>query len=149
MLTLTAVLTVKAGQEDEFERVMHVTVPKVREEPRQSRLRAEPFRPKIRAFSWSMKNTRTPRRWNRTAPNLKEMGIDLSDLLGRAAGADLLRQAAVAARRTHHGRLTDKYCIVGVGETSYSKRTPARRRAPWAPRRFATPCATPAWAPTR
>ena len=33
MLTLTALLTVKAGQEDEFERIMHVMVPKVREEP--------------------------------------------------------------------------------------------------------------------
>ena len=33
MLTLTAVLTVKAGHEAEFERVMQVAVPKVREEP--------------------------------------------------------------------------------------------------------------------
>ena len=41
------------------------------------------------------------------------------------------------------GRLTDKYCIVGVGETSYSKNSGKT------PRRFATPCATPAWAPIR
>jgi quinol monooxygenase YgiN len=33
MLTFTAKLTVKAGQEDEFERVMRMAVPKVREEP--------------------------------------------------------------------------------------------------------------------
>ncbi len=33
MLTFTAKLTVKAGHEDEFERVMRTAVPKVREEP--------------------------------------------------------------------------------------------------------------------
>jgi len=33
MLTFTAKLTVKAGQEQEFERIMHMAVPKVREEP--------------------------------------------------------------------------------------------------------------------
>jgi quinol monooxygenase YgiN len=33
MLTLTARLTVKAGQEREFERIMSIAVPKVREEP--------------------------------------------------------------------------------------------------------------------
>jgi quinol monooxygenase YgiN len=33
MLTFTAKLTVKAGQEQEFERIMSITVPKVREEP--------------------------------------------------------------------------------------------------------------------
>ena len=39
--------------------------------------------------------------------------------------------------------LKDKYCIVGVGETEYSR---ARRaaRAPWRSRRCATRCATPA-----
>jgi quinol monooxygenase YgiN len=33
MLTFTAKLTVKAGQEAEFERVMRAAVPRVREEP--------------------------------------------------------------------------------------------------------------------
>ena len=33
MLTFTATLTVKAGQEQEFERIMSIAVPKVREEP--------------------------------------------------------------------------------------------------------------------
>jgi quinol monooxygenase YgiN len=33
MLTFTAKLTVKAGQEQEFERIMRIAVPKVREEP--------------------------------------------------------------------------------------------------------------------
>jgi quinol monooxygenase YgiN len=33
MLTFTAKLTVKAGQEAEFERLMRMAVPKVREEP--------------------------------------------------------------------------------------------------------------------
>ena len=33
MLTFTARLTVKAGQEQELERIMSITVPKVREEP--------------------------------------------------------------------------------------------------------------------
>ena len=33
MLTFTAKLTVKAGQEQEFERIMSIVVPKVREEP--------------------------------------------------------------------------------------------------------------------
>ena len=33
MLTFTAKLTVKAGQEQEFERIMRMAVPKVREEP--------------------------------------------------------------------------------------------------------------------
>jgi len=33
MLTVTAKLTVKAGQEAEFERIMRAAVPKVREEP--------------------------------------------------------------------------------------------------------------------
>ena len=33
MLTFTAKLTVQAGQEDEFERIMRAAVPKVREEP--------------------------------------------------------------------------------------------------------------------
>jgi quinol monooxygenase YgiN len=33
MLTFTAKLTVKAGSEREFERIMRVAVPKVREEP--------------------------------------------------------------------------------------------------------------------
>jgi len=33
MLTFTAKLTVKAGQEQTFERIMRIAVPKVREEP--------------------------------------------------------------------------------------------------------------------
>ncbi len=33
MLTFTAKLTVKAGREQEFERMMRIAVPKVREEP--------------------------------------------------------------------------------------------------------------------
>ena len=33
MLTFTAKLTVKAGSEQEFERMMRIVVPKVREEP--------------------------------------------------------------------------------------------------------------------
>ena len=33
MLTCTATLTVKAGAEQEFERIMRIAVPKVREEP--------------------------------------------------------------------------------------------------------------------
>ncbi len=33
MLTVTATLTVKAGQEHVFERIMRMAVPKVREEP--------------------------------------------------------------------------------------------------------------------
>jgi quinol monooxygenase YgiN len=33
MLTFTAKLTVKAGQEQEFERILSIVVPKVREEP--------------------------------------------------------------------------------------------------------------------
>lgn len=33
MLTFTATLTVKAGSEQEFERIMRIAVPQVREEP--------------------------------------------------------------------------------------------------------------------
>jgi quinol monooxygenase YgiN len=33
MLTFTARLTVKAGQEQDFERILRIAVPKVREEP--------------------------------------------------------------------------------------------------------------------
>ena len=33
MLTFTTRFTVTAGQEQEFERIMHIVVPKVREEP--------------------------------------------------------------------------------------------------------------------
>ena len=67
MLTLTATLTVKAGQEDEFERIMHVVVPKVREEPGNHAYSLHRSAADPRVFLCT-KSTRTKRRWNRTVP---------------------------------------------------------------------------------
>ena len=80
MLTLTAVLTVKAGQEDEFERVMHVTVPKVREEPgnRAYVLNRSTENPRVFMVYEEYEDAEA---LESHRAHLKEMGIDLRDLL--------------------------------------------------------------------
>lgn len=80
MLTFTAKLTVKAGREAEFERVMRVAVPKVREEPGNHAY----------VFHRSTEDARTfmfyeayddQAALDAHRAHLREMGIDLRELL--------------------------------------------------------------------
>lgn len=80
MLTFTAKLTVKAGQEAEFERIMRAAVPKVREEPGNHAY----------VFHRSTQNPRSFMFYEEYADqaaldahraHLREMGIDLRALL--------------------------------------------------------------------
>lgn len=80
MLTLTAVLTVKAGHEAEFERVMQVTVPKVREEPGNHAyvLNRSTENPRVFLVYEEYEDAEA---LESHRAHLKEMGIDLRDLL--------------------------------------------------------------------
>ena len=80
MLTFTAKLTIKAGCEDEFERVMRMAVPKVREEPGNHAyiFHRSTENPRLFMFyeAYDNEDALTAHR-----AHLKEMGIDLSALL--------------------------------------------------------------------
>ena len=80
MLTLTAVLTVKAGQEAEFERLMHVAVPKVREEPGNHAyvLNRSTENPRVFMVYEEYEDAEA---LEAHRAHLREMGIDLRDLL--------------------------------------------------------------------
>ena len=80
MLTLTAVLTVKAGQEAEFERLMHVAVPKVREEPGNHAYVLNRSTDNPRVFMVYEEYEDAEALESHRA-HLREMGIDLRDLL--------------------------------------------------------------------
>jgi quinol monooxygenase YgiN len=80
MLTFTAKLTVKPGQEQEFERIMGIAVPKVREEPGN----------RAYIFHRSMQDSRVFMLYEEYddqaaleahRAHLREMGIDLRALL--------------------------------------------------------------------
>ena len=80
MLTFTATLTVKPGQEQEFERIMSIAVPKVREEPGN----------RVYIFHRSMQDSRVFMLYEEYddqaaleahRAHLREMGIDLGALL--------------------------------------------------------------------
>lgn len=80
MLALTATLTLKAGQEAEFERIMHVVVPKVREEPgnRAYVLYRSTDNPHVFMVYEEYEDAEA---LESHRAHLKEMGIDLRDLL--------------------------------------------------------------------
>ena len=80
MLTFTATLTVKAGREAEFERVMHVAVPKVREEPGNHAYVLYRSTDNPRVFMVYEEYEDAEALESHRA-HLKEMGIDLRDLL--------------------------------------------------------------------
>ena len=80
MLTFTATLKVKAGQEDEFERVMQVAVPKVREEPGNRAYTLHRSTEDPRVFMVYEEYEDAEALASHRA-HLKEMGIDLRDLL--------------------------------------------------------------------
>ena len=80
MLTLTASLTVKAGQEDEFQRIMHVVVPKVREEPGNHAYSLHRSTKDPRVFLVYEEYEDSEALESHRA-HLKEMGIDLRELL--------------------------------------------------------------------
>jgi quinol monooxygenase YgiN len=66
MLTFTATLTVKAGHEQEFERIMSIAVPKVREEPGNRAIFFTVLR-KTRVSLCSTKSMMIRRPWRRIA----------------------------------------------------------------------------------
>jgi quinol monooxygenase YgiN len=80
MLTFTAKLTIKEGQEDEFERVMRMAVPKVREEPGNHAYVFHRSTENARVFmfyeAYEDEDALTAHQ-----AHLKEMGIDLRALL--------------------------------------------------------------------
>ncbi len=80
MLTLTATLTVKPGQEAEFERIMRITVPKVREEPGNHAYTLHRSTDNPRVFMVYEAYEDAEALASHRA-HLKEMGIDLRDLL--------------------------------------------------------------------
>jgi len=80
MLTFTARLTVKAGQEQEFERIMSIAVPKVREEPGNQAIFSTALR-KTRVSLCFTKSMMIRQPWRRHRAHLRDMGIDLRALL--------------------------------------------------------------------
>lgn len=80
MLTFTAILTVKAGHEAEFERLMHVAVPKVREEPGNHAYVLYRSTDNPRVFMVYEEYDDAEALESHRA-HLREMGIDLRDLL--------------------------------------------------------------------
>ena len=80
MLTFTAKLTVKAGSEQEFERIMRIAVPKVREEPGNHAyiLHRSTQEPRIFMF-YEEYDDQTALDAHRA--HLREMGIDLRSML--------------------------------------------------------------------
>jgi len=83
MLTFTAKLTVKAGHEDEFEHIMRMAVPKVREEPGNHAylFHRSTDDPRVFMFyeAYENEDALTAHR-----AHLNEMGIDLRALLDGA-----------------------------------------------------------------
>ena len=80
MLTFIAKLTVKAGQEAEFERIMRAAVPKVREEPGNHAYIFHRSSEEVRRFMfYEVYDDQAALDAHRS--HLKAMGIDLRDLL--------------------------------------------------------------------
>jgi quinol monooxygenase YgiN len=80
MITFTAKLTVKAGQEDEFERIMRAAVPKVREEPGNHAYVFHRSTDHSRVFMF-YEEYADQAALDAHRAHLKAMGIDLRDLL--------------------------------------------------------------------
>lgn len=80
MLTFTAKLTVKAGQEAEFERVMRAAVPKVREEPGNHAYVFHRAAQDPRVFMFYEEYT-DQAALDAHRAHLREMGINLRDML--------------------------------------------------------------------
>ncbi|ETX09051.1 MAG: hypothetical protein ETSY2_01770 [Candidatus Entotheonella gemina] len=80
MLTFTAKLTIKAGYEDEFECIMRMAVPKVREEPGNHAyiFHRSTDNPRVFMFYEVYENEEA---FTAHRAHLKEMGIDLRALL--------------------------------------------------------------------
>ena len=80
MLTFTATLTVKAGQEAKFERIMRAAVPKVREEPgnRAYVFHCSTDNPRVFMFYEEYEDRAA---LDAHRAHLKEMGIDLRAML--------------------------------------------------------------------
>lgn len=80
MLTFTAKLMVKEGHEDEFERIMRMAVPKVREEPGNHAyiFHCSTENPRVFMFYETYENEEA---LTAHRAHLKEMGIDLGALL--------------------------------------------------------------------
>jgi quinol monooxygenase YgiN len=83
MLTFTATLTVHAGQEAEFERIMRAAVPKVREEPGNHAyvLHRSTENPQVFMFYEEYSDQAA---LDAHRAHLKEMGIDLRAMLDGA-----------------------------------------------------------------
>lgn len=80
MLTFTAKLTVKAGRQDEFERIMRAAVPKVREEPGNHAYIFHRSTDNARVFMF-YESYDDQAALDAHRAHLKAMGIDLRDLL--------------------------------------------------------------------
>lgn len=80
MLTFTAKLTVKAGQEEAFERIMRAAVPKVREEPGNHAYVFHRSTDDSRVFMF-YEEYDDQAALDAHRAHLKEMGIDLRELL--------------------------------------------------------------------
>jgi quinol monooxygenase YgiN len=80
MLTFTAKLTVKAGQEAEFERIMRAAVPRVREEPGNHAyvLHRSTENPRVFMFYEEYDDQAA---LDAHRAHLREMGIHLRDML--------------------------------------------------------------------
>jgi quinol monooxygenase YgiN len=80
MLTFTAKLTVKAGQEAEFERIMRAAVPKVHEEPGNHAYVFHRAQDNPRVFMFYEEYS-DQAALDAHRAHLKEMGIDLRSML--------------------------------------------------------------------
>ena len=80
MLTFTARLTVQAGQEQEFERIMRIAVPKVREEPGNHAYSLHRSTQDPRVFMF-YEEYADQAALDAHRAHLREMGIDLRALL--------------------------------------------------------------------
>ena len=83
MLTFTATVTVHAGQEAEFERIMRAAVPKVREEPGNHAYVLHRSTENPRVFMFYEKYS-DQAALDAHRAHLKEMGIDLRAMLDGA-----------------------------------------------------------------
>ena len=80
MLTFTAKLTVKAGQEAEFERIMRAAVPRVREEPGNHAYIFHRSQENPRVFMF-YEEYDDQAALDAHRAHLREMGINLRDML--------------------------------------------------------------------
>lgn len=87
MLTFTAKLTVKAGQEAEFERIMRAAVPKVREEPGNHAYIFHRAQDDPRVFMFYEEYS-DQAALDAHRAHLREMGIDLRSMLEGAPQLD-------------------------------------------------------------